>query len=144
MYLSQFLGFSGEAGSTFTTNENSRFELGIATEEMLHAAWQFGHGTIISMDGTFGLRIQELLLFDIMTIDHNGIGLPIGMFHFFSASWQSADIRTVRRQKEVVGNGSENASGSRSEKSRGNGSENASEKRIGKCFRERIRKCAFG
>ncbi|TDL28464.1 hypothetical protein BD410DRAFT_695097, partial [Rickenella mellea] len=61
-----------------------RFEVCVATKEMLEAAWTYGHQSQIMLDGTFGVCDRKILLFIVMAIDENRHGVPLAFF-FFSA-----------------------------------------------------------
>ncbi|RKO88739.1 hypothetical protein BDK51DRAFT_1876, partial [Blyttiomyces helicus] len=64
------------------TFESDRFELGIASPSMLAAAWQYGDGKLILMEGTFGVCLQNILLFVMLLIEENYYGVPIALFLF--------------------------------------------------------------
>ncbi|KAG9078377.1 hypothetical protein FS749_009592 [Ceratobasidium sp. UAMH 11750] len=66
------------------TNKQDRLEVCIATPEMIEAAWQYGHGKQILMDGTFGVCDSRILLFILMGIDSGHHGVPLA-FLLFSA-----------------------------------------------------------
>jgi hypothetical protein len=66
------------------TIANERFELCMASSEMHEAAWRYGHGKQLMVDGTFGICNRRILLFIVMVIDENNHGIPVAFF-FFSA-----------------------------------------------------------
>lgn len=64
--------------------KHERFEACIATEEMKSAAWTYGHGSQLILDGTFGVCNDKLLLFILMAVDEDRKGVPLA-FLLFSA-----------------------------------------------------------
>ncbi|KIJ35569.1 hypothetical protein M422DRAFT_262151 [Sphaerobolus stellatus SS14] len=60
------------------------FKICIHTPEMKAAAWKYGHGCQLILDGTFGICDSCLLLFIGMAIDEKQRGVPI-VFFLFSA-----------------------------------------------------------
>jgi len=53
-------------------------------EDMREAAWKYGHGSQLIMDGTFGLCDKRMLLFILMGLDEDHKGVPLA-FLLFSA-----------------------------------------------------------
>ncbi|RKO82786.1 hypothetical protein BDK51DRAFT_32840 [Blyttiomyces helicus] len=51
---------------------------------MLAAAWHYGHGKLILMDGTFGVCLQKILLFVVLVIDENYERVPVALFMFLA------------------------------------------------------------
>lgn len=104
------------------TNQNPRFELGIATKSMLDASWRLCHGRLVLMDGTFGVCVQKILLFVLIALDENGKGIPVAILHFsapqgnkFTASGYNSQIlekllRSWRVRVEEYGQRQGNAS----------------------------------
>lgn len=68
------------------TKNNDRFEVCIATPDMNDAAWRYGHGSQIIMDGTFGVCNSKILLFILMALDDERKGVPIAFFLFSAPS----------------------------------------------------------
>ncbi|KAF8601407.1 hypothetical protein BDV93DRAFT_408933, partial [Ceratobasidium sp. AG-I] len=66
------------------TTKETRLEVCIATPEMNTAAWHYGNGKQILMDGTFGICDRRILLFIVMGIDNENHGVPLA-FLLFSA-----------------------------------------------------------
>ena len=66
------------------TAKNERFQVCIAMEDMREAAWKYGHGSQLIMDGTFGLCDKRILLFILMGLDEDRKGVPLA-FLLFSA-----------------------------------------------------------
>lgn len=54
--------------------KDNRWELGISTKEQREAAWKYGHGGLILMDGTFNVCDVGLLMFIVMVIDEDWKG----------------------------------------------------------------------
>lgn len=59
-----------------------RFEAVIITEQMRDAAWRYGQGQQMILDGTFGVSQERLLCFILMVVDQNYRGLPVGFILF--------------------------------------------------------------
>ncbi|KAF9029036.1 hypothetical protein BDZ89DRAFT_1133294 [Hymenopellis radicata] len=76
------------AEAVFHYNERAergdRIEVCVATNEMKDAAWKYGHGKQLIMDGTFGICNRKVLLFVLMGVDEENKGVPLA-FLFFSA-----------------------------------------------------------
>ncbi|RDX44477.1 hypothetical protein OH76DRAFT_1322336, partial [Lentinus brumalis] len=68
------------------TERGERFEVCLATKEMRAAAWKYGHGSQIILDGTFGVCDRRVLLFIAMAVDEQGSGVPLAFFLFSAAS----------------------------------------------------------
>jgi MULE transposase domain len=64
------------------TTANERFEIGIATNEMIQATWKYVHGKQLILDGTFGLCTSRLLLWIAMGVDESNHGVPVALFLF--------------------------------------------------------------
>lgn len=66
------------------TTKEERFEICIATPEMVDAAWSYSHKSQIILDGTFGICNAKMLLFIVMGVDEKNRGVPLA-FLLFSA-----------------------------------------------------------
>ncbi|RKO94310.1 hypothetical protein BDK51DRAFT_42159 [Blyttiomyces helicus] len=64
------------------TSKSDIFELGISSPAMLAAAWQYAHGEVILMDGTFSVYLHKILLFVMLVIGENNHGVPVALFLF--------------------------------------------------------------
>ncbi|KAF5381270.1 hypothetical protein D9615_008377 [Tricholomella constricta] len=67
---------------TARSHAGERFQVCVATPDMDHAAWEYGHRSQLVLDGTFGVCSTRLLLFIAMVIDKNRKGVPVAMFLF--------------------------------------------------------------
>ena len=72
------------------------WELGISTPEQRKAAWKYGHGKLILMDGTFNVSDKRVLLFIVMVIDENWKGVCGSVAMTFVLSLQNAQRVLVR------------------------------------------------
>lgn len=79
------------------SDENDRFEIGIATKDMDDAAWKYGHSAQIILDGTFGVCSERLLLFIIMVIDEEWKGVPVSFLLFSAATGAKATHASYNR-----------------------------------------------
>jgi AraC-like DNA-binding protein len=77
--LRQAIFYYTARGST-----DERFQACVSTPEMREAAWKYGHGSQVILDGTFGVCDKRVLLFIVMGLDENRKGVPLA-FLFFSA-----------------------------------------------------------
>ena len=57
--------------------DGQRWELGISTPAQREAAWKYGHGRIILVDGTFNVSDKNLLMFIVMVIDDDWKGVRL-------------------------------------------------------------------
>jgi hypothetical protein len=64
--------------------DEERFQAVVITEQMRDAAWRYGHGSQMILDGTFGVSTESILCFILMVVDEDYRGIPVG-FLLFSA-----------------------------------------------------------
>ncbi|KAI1782886.1 hypothetical protein LXA43DRAFT_1103300 [Ganoderma leucocontextum] len=62
------------------------FEVCVATSQMRDAAWKYGHGSQVILDGTFGVCDSKVLLFIAIGIDEMYHGVPLAFFLFSAPS----------------------------------------------------------
>ncbi|KLO10035.1 hypothetical protein SCHPADRAFT_833081 [Schizopora paradoxa] len=79
------------------SDDDDRFEIGIATVEMDEAAWKYGHSSQIILDGTFGVCSERLLLFIVMVIDEAWKGVPVSFLLFSAATGTKATHASYNR-----------------------------------------------
>ncbi len=79
------------------SEENDRFEIGIATASMDEAAWKYGHSAQVILDGTFGVCSERLLLFIVMVIDEGWKGVPVSFLLFSAATGAKATHASYNR-----------------------------------------------
>lgn len=82
--------------------KEGRLELCIATDRMMEAAWEHGHGSQLVIDGTFGVCDSRMLLFIALVVDKAGRSLPVAFFLFSARSGAKQtssdyDTRTLTR-----------------------------------------------
>lgn len=79
------------------SDDNDRFEIGIATLEMDEAAWKYGHTSQVILDGTFGVCSERLLLFIVMVVDESWKGVPVSFLLFSAATGAKATHASYSR-----------------------------------------------